>query len=42
MDGTHAFVPKLMSLVMSMDKMIGGSFEKGLADLDNAAQAKAK
>jgi hypothetical protein len=31
--GKNSFMGKAMSLVMNMDKMIGGDFEKGLADL---------
>jgi len=34
MSGHNNFVAKAMSLVMNMDKMVGGNFEKGLADLD--------
>jgi hypothetical protein len=33
MTGTHNFMGKAMCLVMNMDKMIGGQFEKGLADM---------
>jgi Polyketide cyclase / dehydrase and lipid transport len=33
MTGTNNFMGKVMSLVMNCDKMIGGQFEKGLADL---------
>ena len=40
MDGANLFVGKVMSIFMDMDKMIGTSFEKGLADLDIVAQAK--
>ncbi len=38
MTGKNAFIPKLMSLVMNMDKMVGGAFEKGLADLKAKAE----
>ena len=38
MTGKHAFIPKVMGVVMSMDKMVGGSFEKGLADLKTMAE----
>lgn len=41
MEGKHNFVSKAMCLVMDMDKMIGKDFEKGLAQLDTAAQAAA-
>lgn len=40
MDGTKNFVMKGMCLVMSMDKMLGGQFEKGLADMRAAAEAE--
>jgi hypothetical protein len=33
MEGTNGFVGKAMSLVMSMDRMIGDEFAKGLAAL---------
>lgn len=33
MTGKHNFMSKAFCLVMSMDKMIGGDFEKGLASL---------
>jgi carbon monoxide dehydrogenase subunit G len=39
MTGRKAFVPKLMGLFFSMDKMIGQSFEQGLADLKTQAEA---
>jgi len=39
MTGKKAFVPKLMGLFFSMDKMIGQSFEQGLADLKAQAEA---
>ena len=41
MDGEHAGIMKIMSKFMSMDTMIGKDFEKGLAQLDAAATAKA-
>jgi uncharacterized protein YndB with AHSA1/START domain len=37
--GPQNFVGKMMGLVMNMDKMIGGQFEQGLADLRIAAEA---
>jgi carbon monoxide dehydrogenase subunit G len=40
MFGKSNFICKLMGLFMSMDKMIGTQFEKGLADLKKAAEAK--
>jgi hypothetical protein len=33
MTGHKSFMPKLMGLFFSMDKMVGGSFAAGLADL---------
>ncbi|MBC8001968.1 MAG: SRPBCC family protein [Opitutaceae bacterium] len=42
MDGKNNFIAKAMCLVMSMDKMIGNQFEKGLADLKLVAEAAAK
>jgi len=37
MSGKYNFVTKAMKLFMSMDKMIGGQFEKGLAQLNTVA-----
>jgi len=42
MDGRHNFMSKAMCLVMDMDKQVGGDFEKGLAALDQVAQADAR
>jgi hypothetical protein len=39
MHGPLAFVPKLMGLFMPMDRMIGKSFESGLANLKAAAES---
>jgi len=33
MTGKNNFIGKAMCLIMNMDKMVGGQFEKGLADL---------
>jgi hypothetical protein len=41
MSGRRNFVMKAMGLVMNMEKMIGGHFEKGLADMKAAAEASA-
>ena len=41
MTGRHNFIVKAMSLFMSMDKMIGGMFEQGLANLNAVAQTAA-
>ncbi len=38
MSGANTFMSKLMGLVMSMDSMMGGMFEKGLADLKAKAE----
>jgi hypothetical protein len=40
MDGANDFLGKAMSLFMSMDRMIGADFEKGLAALDSLARAR--
>jgi uncharacterized protein YndB with AHSA1/START domain len=37
--GHHTFVPKAVSLFLNMDKMIGGDFEKGLADLKSIVES---
>jgi carbon monoxide dehydrogenase subunit G len=37
MTGHNGFVSKAVGLVMDMDKMVGGQFEKGLANLKVAA-----
>jgi uncharacterized protein YndB with AHSA1/START domain len=42
MSGKNTFVTKAMSLVMSMDKMVGPAFEKGLATLKTLSEAEAK
>jgi len=39
MYGTHTFVPKMISVVMNMDKMIGDEFEKGLAEMKVISEA---
>ncbi len=38
-DGKKNFISKAMGLVISMDSMIGGQFERGLADLKSAVEA---
>lgn len=40
--GRNNFVSKAMSLVINMDKMIGGDFEKGLADLKRVSEDEAR
>jgi hypothetical protein len=37
--GKNAFIGRLMSLFMNMDKMVGGSFEKGLSKLKGLAES---
>jgi hypothetical protein len=41
MTGKSPLISKVMSLVFNMDKMVGGSFEQGLADLKKAAETQA-
>ncbi|HEY0864002.1 MAG TPA: SRPBCC family protein [Lacunisphaera sp.] len=40
MSGTNNYLSKVVCLFMNMDKMIGGDFEKGLAELKRLAEAK--
>lgn len=42
MTGTNNFVAKAFCLFMNMDRMIGGQFEKGLADMKRAVETTAK
>ena len=42
MTGQKNFMTKAMDLVMNMDKMIGGNFDKGLADLKTIAESEAR
>ncbi|HEX8905228.1 MAG TPA: SRPBCC family protein [Longimicrobiaceae bacterium] len=42
MDGRNTFVGKALSLFIDMDRMIGGSFEKGLADIKGIAESPAR
>jgi hypothetical protein len=42
MIGENNFIAKAVHLVMNMDKMIGGQFEKGLASMKSAVEAAAK
>ena len=41
MMGKYNFITKGMGLFMNMDKMIGGNFEKGLAELKRIVEAEA-
>jgi uncharacterized protein YndB with AHSA1/START domain len=42
MAGRNNFLAKAMCLFMSMDKMVGGDFEKGLAQLKAVAEAASR
>lgn len=42
MSGTNNFAGKAFSLFVDMDQLVGGDFEKGLAQLKSVAEAKAK
>ncbi len=42
MFGKRPFLGKAISLFMDMDKMIGGNFEKGLANMKNIAEGVAR
>jgi uncharacterized protein YndB with AHSA1/START domain len=42
MVGEHNFIAKAMHLVMNLDKMVGGNFEKGLAQMKSVAEAAAR
>lgn len=42
MSGEKNLMSKAFGLVMNMDKMIGGDFEKGLADLKRVSESTAK
>jgi uncharacterized protein YndB with AHSA1/START domain len=41
MDGNNNFMAKAMSTFMNMDRMVGGDFEKGLANLKTLTEAEA-
>jgi hypothetical protein len=41
MHGPNTYMSKLMGLVFNMDRMIGGAFEAGLADLKALAERRA-
>lgn len=40
MSGKNNFIAKAMCLVMNMDKMVGGQFEQGLAQLKSVANPR--
>jgi Polyketide cyclase / dehydrase and lipid transport len=42
MSGVNGFMGKAFSMVMDMDKMVGGSFERGLSDLKKVSEEEAK
>lgn len=42
MSGNNNFLGKAFSLFMNMDRMVGGQFEKGLADLKGLSEAAAR
>ncbi len=42
MTGRKNFMTKAMGLIMNMDKMIGGNFDKGLAELKTIAESEAR
>jgi len=42
MEGDKNYLAKLMGLFMNMDKMMGGAFERGLAELKTIAEKDAK
>lgn len=42
MEGENSYVAKFMGLFMNMDKMIGGAFERGLAEIKTIVEAPAK
>ena len=42
MEGNNNYLAKALHLVINMDKMVGGEFEKGLADMKKVAEAAPK
>jgi len=42
MSGSRSFIEKAFCLFVNMDKMVGGEFEKGLAQMKAVAEAEAK
>lgn len=40
MNGTNGYLGKIFCLFMNMDKMVGGQFEQGLAELKKLAEKK--
>jgi polyketide cyclase/dehydrase/lipid transport protein len=41
MSGTNGFLARAFSLVVNVDRMVGGDFEKGLAELKRVSEAEA-
>ena len=39
MYGPHSFIEKAVCMFMDMDKMVGGDFEKGLAQLKTTSES---
>jgi Polyketide cyclase / dehydrase and lipid transport len=42
MEGRRGFLAKAFGLVMNMDKVVGGEFEKGLASMKTLAEAESR
>jgi hypothetical protein len=42
MDGRNGFMGKVFALLMNMDRIVGGDFERGLAGLKSVAEAASK
>jgi len=42
MEGDYNFMTKAIGLVMNMEKMCGGQFEEGLANMKQLAESQAK
>lgn len=40
LDGRNGFMGKAVGLVMNLDRMVGGDFEKGLADLKSVVEGR--
>jgi hypothetical protein len=41
MNGHNGFLGKAFSMVMNMDKLVGGDFDRGLAQLKSVAESSA-
>ena len=42
MEGNYTFMTKAIGLVMNMEKLCGGQFEEGLANMKQLAESQAK